>query len=358
MAGTEKDQKATPYRLSQARNEGRVARSPELVTIAVLVGACAVLGARGRAILLEEFGAGASALTLAGRVASNADSFLTLVRITVCHALVVLAPLFACLVVIAVVATLLHTGVAFSLHPLKWDFARLHPMRGFKRIVSIRGVYNAARVSVKLAVYGCILGYTCTHYMAAFANLDLLSPREYLNQLFVALGTLSGRLIAAMLIFAVIDLGYTKFQFARDMRMSRQDIKDDVKRRDGDPRIRARIRKHRLESYKRIMAAQHVKKADFMIVNPTHIAVAFSYDRSTGEEPRLVAKGSGSLARKMREVAAAAGIPIVENRPLARALFKRLDISQPIPIDLFSDVARIVVWVIARQRGTTLSSQG
>jgi flagellar biosynthetic protein FlhB len=153
------------------------------------------------------------------------------------------------------------------------------------------------------------------------------------------------KLVFALLAIGVIDLAYSRWEFAKRMRMSKRDVRDEAKHREGDPRIRARLRELRKEMLKRSKSMHKLPSADVLITNPTHIAIALNYDHGKSAAPKLVAKGTGDVARKMREVASRYHIPVVQNRTLARALFREVDYDGFVPEKWYPQVAKIMVWV-------------
>jgi len=160
-------------------------------------------------------------------------------------------------------------------------------------------------------------------------------------------GSLLAKLVATLLIVAMIDLAYTRWEFTKRMRMSKRDVRDESKQREGDPRIRARIRALRKEMMKRSKAMRNLPNADVLITNPTHLAIALRYRHGETGAPQLIAKGAGDLAQKMRHVASRHHIPIVQNKLLARTLFREVDHEGYVPEKLYAQVAKIMVWVYA-----------
>ncbi|HVE55129.1 MAG TPA: EscU/YscU/HrcU family type III secretion system export apparatus switch protein, partial [Ramlibacter sp.] len=155
------------------------------------------------------------------------------------------------------------------------------------------------------------------------------------------------KLAAVLWLIALVDLIFTRRQFAKKMRMSHRELKDEVKQREGDPRVRSRLRELRRDMRKRSNSVRHTRNADVLITNPTHVAVALRYEHGRMPAPQVVAKGRGFLAAAMRVIAARHNIPVVQNPPLARRLYKEVSLQRDVPPALFADVARIIVWVMA-----------
>ncbi|MEM5421264.1 EscU/YscU/HrcU family type III secretion system export apparatus switch protein [Paraburkholderia ferrariae] len=347
---------ASAYKLSRARSQGKAPRSAEFVSAAVLLCGALALYAKSDDLLRRAFAFDARLLRDAGSYGAAGGSFdtiWTMLARMATDATTWLAPFFGALVLVAVIASVVQIGVMTSFDPLKPDWSRINPVAGFKRLVSLQSLYHALRTIAKLVVLIGV-GYSAVvAEIPSFMQLAALSASDYLQLLMHSIGAVAIKVGATLLLLALIDLWYVRFDFARRMRMSRREMREEHKHREGDPRIRARLRELRMEAYKRSTSSRGLPKADVLIVNPTRVAIALHYEHGAMSSPRVVAKGVGAVARKMREYASQRGIPIVENRKLARALLRRVDIDSAIPEDLFTDVARIIVWVLAMRRRNT-----
>ena len=180
----------------------------------------------------------------------------------------------------------------------------------------------------------------------------------YLPLLFDMAGALMAKLMAVLLVLAAVDFIYVRREYARRMRMSRREIKDEYKQREGDPRIRQRIKELRVQLLKRAQAMRKLPQADVLITNPTRVAVAISYEHGVSPAPKVVAKGAGQLARKMRDAAFRHRVPIVQSAPLARALYREADDGGYVPEKWYPQVAKILVWVLAARRARTGEAAG
>lgn len=357
MQEFDKSEAATPYKLQQARRKGSVARSPDLTgAVALLTAAAAMyawswealkaLTALGRAALIQGLGMDitvASVVSLIGRVGAEA--------------LHIIAPFALTVGAAALVASLGQTGLVWSMFPLKPDLTRINPVTGLKRLFSMRTLYDAFKSVIKVTVLAWVLYLIVKDLQSALYLLGEQSPREALRNLMAMLASMALKLAFVALLLALFDLGYTRFEFKRKMRMSRRDVKDEVKHREGDPRVRSRLRGLRVEMLKKAASVRQVGQADVLIVNPTHLAVALEYKRGEMAAPVMLAKGAGSLAARMRAEAARCGITIVRNPVLARALYFQGDMGQTIPTTLYADVARVMVWLLA-QRNARASMLG
>ncbi|HEY0588459.1 MAG TPA: EscU/YscU/HrcU family type III secretion system export apparatus switch protein [Pseudoduganella sp.] len=338
-------EQATPYKLEQARKKGSVARSSDVTAAAMMAALVLVFHANGTEALRQALRQQQQVLAHAHLLDWRADAMAAWLGQLLVGMLAILGPLFLALVVVAVLANLMQTGPVFSLHPLSPDINRLNPAHGFKRVMSKRTLFEAGKSVVKLAVLCAVAYYIVRDMIPGLASLPALEAKGYMRTLLGLCGTLLAKMLGALIVIALLDFGFTRWEFGQRMRMSKRDVKDEHKHREGDPRIRARLRDLRKEMLKRSQSAAKVATADVLITNPTHLAVALSYQHGVSGAPQVVAKGAGELARRMRELAGRHGIPVVQNRPLARALFREVDHEGYVPEKWYPQVARIMVWV-------------
>jgi flagellar biosynthetic protein FlhB len=260
------------------------------------------------------------------------------------------APFFAALMLAGALGNLVQTGPIFSVEPLKMDWQRINPMSGFKRIFSMRTLFDTLRTCIKLALLGTVAYLTLRDLLPQFYGLASLSALGFIKTLLGDLAKLGLQMALVLGVIALLDLMYTQREFGKKMRMSRRELKDEAKHREGDPRIRSRMRELRQQMLKKSLSLRKTRDADVLITNPTHIAVALRYVQSEMGSPQLVAKGSGKLAEAMRAIAARHRIPVVQNPPLARRLFRELPVEHHVPAQMYADVARIIVWVFAMRK--------
>jgi flagellar biosynthetic protein FlhB len=261
-----------------------------------------------------------------------------------------LGPVFAVMIAVGVIANLAQVGFIFTLHPLKPDFSRLNPLEGAKRLISTRSLVELVKSIAKLS----IVAFVVWKIVEGKLTLFLMLPRMTWQ---AGIGTVVGTVFdvaiwAASVLFllALIDYGYQRFSFDRSIRMSREEIKEEYKQTEGNPVIRQRVRQlQRAVAQRRMMQA--VPKADVVITNPTHFAVALQYDAKTMRAPRVVAKGADLLAQQIKKVAAENGVPMMENRPLAQALYKQCEIGHEVPADLYAAVAELLAFVYRLRTG-------
>jgi len=346
----DRNEAATPFKLARARERGSVAKSPDVNAFAILALttlACFAWlpqAALQLASLIRQLLGGAGAdlgdwATATGLLASAIAAVLQL-----------LGPLFLGIVCVAILANLAQSGPVFSAEPITPDFTRLNPAQGFKKLFSLRVVYDAIKSVLKLALLGAVFAGAMAALLPGAAGLGQVESHAYLPLLFGLVGALLAKLLAVLLVLVGVDWIYVRREYAKRMRMSRREIKDEYKQREGDPRIRQRIRELRVQMLKRSQAMRRLPSADVLITNPTRVAIAISYEHGVSPAPTVVAKGAGALARKMRDAAYRHRIPIVQSPPLARALYREADDGAYVPEQWYPQVAKILVWVLAARR--------
>lgn len=336
---------ATPYKLEKARKEGSVAKSTDFIAMAMMAALVVSLYATGWDGLRRLLHMQRRILSQGASRPMSVDATAAWMGELAIGMLGLLGPFLLALAVTAVLVNLMQTGPVFSFHPLKPDLTRLNPMNGVKRVFSMRTVFDTVKSVIKLAVLGALLYVLIKDAIPGLIGLSGAQPRRYPAVLLALASGMLVKIVLALFVIGTLDLMFARWEYAKKMRMSKRDVKDEAKNRDGDPRIRARIRELRKEMLKRSKSMANVPKADVLITNPTRIAIALTYDHGKSAAPLVVAKGAGDIARKMRETAQRHQIPIVQNRPLARALFREVDYEGYVPEKWYPQVAKIMVWV-------------
>jgi flagellar biosynthetic protein FlhB len=341
---------ATPHKLEEARKRGQVAKSADVVSTVVLAAAVVWVSMSGWSTLSAQV---AFDRGLIARVAQSAGAIdpWPLLAAALGHALALLAPLFGVLVLAAVVASLVQTGPLLALEPLKPDWNRVSPATGWKRVMSLRTLFDAVRAVAKLVLLVAVVWAAIAALVPQFFRVALLGPAAQARMLVDDTASLGFRLVLALALVAAVDWAWTRRDHAKRMRMSRREIQDEWKNREGDPRIRNRLREIRREMLKRTRSLHRTKDADLVVVNPTHLAVALRYRHGEMAAPVLLAKGAGGMAAAMRAVAARHRIPVVRHRALARQLYTGAALEQPIPPEAYAPVARLMAWVLAMREG-------
>jgi flagellar biosynthesis protein FlhB len=340
----EKTEKATPRKKQEARKKGQVSKSTDLTNAVVLMASFSVLALYGGQISTRLYGLfryGLSDMLLMNLSEDSIPSlFLNLLK----ECAFIAAPVIFVAWIAAIAVNLSQVGFMISMESLKWDLNKLNPIEGAKRIFSVRTVVEFIKSILKVVIISVVTGMLLWTEKDKFLKLPEMEPLSILS--FIAsLMTRMGLTISAVyLVIAVADLVYQRYDFAKKLRMSKQDIKDEFKKTEGDPLIKHKI-KEKQRQIARARMMQEVPKAQVVITNPTHFAVAIAYEAGKMQVPVVVAKGQDFLALKIREVAREHQIVIMENKPLARTLYANVEIGEEIPEELFKAVAEILAYV-------------
>jgi flagellar biosynthesis protein FlhB len=253
-------------------------------------------------------------------------------------------PIFLIFLIAAVAPSLLQTGFLISIERIEPKLEKISVLKGFKRLFSLRSIAEFGKGILKITVVGAVATALLMPHMEKIYQMQSLA----IPDLMIVIQDLTLRLLlgvlAIMSVVAAVDYLYQRFEFMKSMRMSRQEVRDEMKQSEGDPMIKGRLRQIRMERARRRMMS-NVPKADVIITNPTHFAVALTYKPEEMAAPRLVAKGADLVAQRIRAVAEEHHIPVVENPPLARALFAAVELDQEIPAEHYRAVAEIISYV-------------
>jgi len=253
-------------------------------------------------------------------------------------------PIMAVTFTVGLAANVLQVGFRVTPKSIAPDLNKIDPLKGIVRIISWRGLVELIKSAAKVGVVAYfVYAFLKTEY-PLLIDLAGLTPREMVDTIMMLSWRLVVRGCGVMLVIGILDYIYQRLQFEKSIKMTKQEVKEEFKRSEGDPQIKSRIRQRQLEIACRRMI-HDVAKADVVITNPTHYAVAIRYDAKEMEAPVVLAKGQRLLAMKIREVAELNGIPIVENPPVARLLYKTVEVGQPIPEELYQAVAEILAYV-------------
>lgn len=344
----EKTEEATPHKREEFRRKGQVAQTKELSSVLTLLGSALVLWALGRFFLEQFFELFRESVGGFLVTAARSGDYAPAVIFVFKKAALIMAPFMGILAVFAYASSALQVGFLVSEEAMKPKLDKLNPISGLQRIFSIKSVVEGAKSVAKVTFIGFI---TYLVLESEIAVVPIVSQYS-LPQLMAYIGSLSLRLlgIVAMVMagLAALDYMFQRWDIEQKMKMSKQEIKEEHKTKEGDPLIKARIRRVQREmANKRMMA--DVPTADVIVTNPTHIAVALKYD-ATMAAPQIVAMGADLVAEKIKEVARENNIPVLENKPLARTMYKTLKIGQAIPRELFTAVAEVLSYVYKLKR--------
>lgn len=342
MSDEEKTEDPTPKRREEAREKGQVARSQDMNSAFIILSGMLILYAFGYLMLERLYGNAMVFFDYMGSepIMENIEAvgvdFIYLSMITV-------LPMFGGLFLIAILINLLQTGFIFTWHPLIPKPDKINPSKGFERLFSRRTLVHTAMNLGKLAVIATVVYMTLRERIEECQSLALLLPGQIFTFAADMVFVLGVRVGLALLFLAILDFGYQRWQHEQELRMSRQEIREEMKRMEGDPQTRQRRRSiQRQIAMQRMMSS--VPEAEVVITNPTEIAVALKYDTEGMHAPIIVAKGRRKVAERIREIATENDIPIYEDKPLARRLVK-IDVGQSIPPAEYRAVAEILAFV-------------
>ncbi len=338
---------ATPRRLIKAREEGSVALSRELPALAGLAGATAVLTVLSPGLAAALAVRLAALLAHAGTLRFTAEGPATL-GFAAEAAFAAVAPFALAALAGGLGMAVLQTGLLFRPAAVAPDLGRINPVRWLRRIASADGLFEQCKALVKLMVIGGAVWHLIAGGLPSLAGTLLLSPAGLVERVRSDLLALLLPMLVALALIALADLLWVRLRHGRSLRMSREEVRQEMKESEGDPQIKARLRQIRTARMKRRMLGA-VKKATVVVTNPTHYAVALFYERGRNAAPRVVAKGVDAMAARIREIAEAHRVPVVTNPPLARALYQ-VEVDTEIAPEHYKAVAEIIafVWRLGR----------
>ena len=340
----DRTERATPRKREEARRQGRVARSPEIAHAVVLLALTGVLATQGPAFVAGCRDLFTYFLGRMGALDLTPQGIVSLQTTVAPAVLALVAPIALGALASGLAANLLQVGLHVSGQPLTPKLDRIDPFKGARRIFSPEGGVELLKALLKVAVIGWVawgvVGSAVTTLLPATGGSGGLIL-EGVGRRLLSLGLRVG---LALLVLAILDYGYQRWRFERSLMMSRAEMEEELKHEEGSPQVKARLRALQRQMRRRRMMTE-VPKADVVVVNPTHVAVALRYERGAMQAPVVVAKGMRRLAAKIRELAETHRIPVVQDPPLARTLYKEVDVGQPIPVALFEAVARVLAHV-------------
>ncbi len=350
--GDDKTEKATPKKKSDARKKGQVFQSREMSAALILIIMIVTLKALGSNLYGQITLYMKNAFSEYVKVTGQFD--LNMVMKLFIEALIVLAKTVLPLLIVAALAAVIvgyaQVGYLFTFETLKVKGDRINPLSGFKRIFSVRSLVELLKSIIKIVIVVWV-AYSYlkskTNEVIALMDADLFGILSFIGDATFNVGI---KISIAMVILGFADFLYQKFDYEKNLRMTKQEVKDEYKQTEGNPEIKGKIKqKQRQMSMKRMM--QDVPKADVVITNPTHFAVAIKYDLEKASAPFVIAKGQDYIALRIKQIATENKVQLVENKPLARTLYSTVDIGEAIPPELYQAVAEILAFVYKLKNG-------
>jgi len=340
----ERTEEASPTRIEKAREEGDIPRSRELATCAMLFTAGLILWSLG-----SQFNQALKDMLIGGLSFNREMAFsntLPLTRMTdlIRDILIAFAPIGLILIIVAIGSPILVGGWNFSSKLLMPNFNRLNPLKGITNMVSKNSLVELIKAIAKATLVGIVSYMVIDHYLPSLLNLALIPLDAGINSTAKLMIQAFLFIVGSLVLVAALDVPYQLFHYASKMKMSKEELKQESKENNGNPEIKARVRQQQREMARRRMMSQ-IPKADVIITNPTHYAVAIQYNESNMRAPKLVAKGSDAVALRIREIGKENKVMLLESPKLARAIYAHTEIEQEIPEALYLAVAEILAFV-------------
>lgn len=356
MPGGDRTEEATPRRREEARKEGNVPRSIELTSVLTLLAGLLVLKNAGGGLMIQ-------IMDLMGSTFRNLRSeewtigtaayFFGPVGSIYLGAML---PLFAAIALVGIASNLAQSGLVLATKPVTPDFSRINPLQGFQRVFSTRSLVELVKQVAKLAIIGYVVYQSLQDkylQMVTLSGTDIRAAAGTISEIAAEVLLKAG---AALLVLALLDYGYQRWHYERSIRMTKEEITEEMRQSEGDPHIRAKIRQQQRQMAARRMM-RDVPAADVVLTNPTHYAVAIQYRPEAMRCPKVVAKGQLLIAEKIKEIARQHGVPVIENKPLAQALYTMVEVGGEIPPTLYQAVAEVLAFIYSLKRRRRLGGQ-
>jgi flagellar biosynthetic protein FlhB len=342
--GYERTESATPKRREQAREEGQVVRSRELVSTGLFLGHLLFFVFAGASMFQKTRQVVHEGLATLGDIDLSVENVPAVFMHYLSRLNDIVLPLFLSLFLLGLVTNLLQTGFLFSWRALEPKYTRLNPWQGLHHIFSLQSVNELVKALIKIGIIGYVVYATMAAEFEQFFPLSQQAVEELIRYLGSSTLRLGTHTAYALIALALLDYAFQRWQYEKNLRMTLQEVKEERKEAEGNPQMRARMRSIMREMARKRMMAE-VPRADVVVTNPTHLAVALRYRRQDMRAPQVIAKGADYLAERIKTVAREHGVPLVENRAVAQSLYKSVEIGEVIPEALYKAVAEILAYV-------------
>ncbi|MDY6791190.1 MAG: flagellar biosynthesis protein FlhB [Thermodesulfobacteriota bacterium] len=341
----EKTEQPTPKKIADARKKGTVAQSREIPSAIILLTSLGIFFFSGSWMF-------SSLSDFMGGIFRNIGTFKiydittasTLSTIILKNVLSIILPFMLAVVVAGIMANILQIGFLFSPEAFSPKLSKFNPLKGIKKLFSLKSFVELIKSLIKITFVGGIAYLTIKMEIKTIPILMQMGIKDIVSFVGITSFKICLYVSMALIIMAVLDYIYQKYEHIKGLKMTKQEVKDENKQTEGDPKVKARIRSIQLEISRRRMM-ESVPEADVVITNPTHLAIALKFDAEKMIAPKIMAKGAGKIAERIREIADENHVPIVENKPLARTLFKIAEIGDYIPAELYQAVAEVLAYV-------------
>jgi len=339
----EKTEEPTSKKLEDARKEGNVAKSQDVVGVVTLVVGVVILIFYMKYLFYHTMNFYVYYISFISHQFTK-DDFINLAIKSFFELILLLIPIFIAIMLAGIIGNIAQFGFLFTTKPLKPKFSKLNPITGLKNLFSKKKLFEGLKMTLKVAIAFGIGFHLFLTWLNEIPKLELFPLLTQIKWILDKAIILSFTMIAVFFVFAIIDFAFQKYTYKKSLRMSKQEIKDEMKNTEGNPEIKAKIRQIQMKMASQRMM-KDIPKADVVVTNPTHYAVAIRYNSAEDKAPKVVAKGVDHLAQKIKEIAREHDVMIVENKPLARQLYAEVEIGEYIPEKLYKAVIEVLVLV-------------
>ena len=341
---SQKTEQPTPKRLREAREKGNVAKSREFGTVFILISSLIIFYFYGKQFLHHLLGLMQWLFHSCGELTIQDTNMTFLIYQIEAKLVPILLPIILFLGIFAFLANYCQIGFIFSGESLKPDLNKINPIEGFKKLFSLKSLVELIKSVLKVGVIGIIAYVTVKGEIANITLLSAMTPGNILLYIWKITFKIIFRSTLALLIMSVFDYVYQRYEWRKGLMMTKEEVKQEMKQMEGDPKVKAKIRSVQQQLARKRMMSK-VPQADVIITNPTHLAIALRYEAEEMQAPKVIAKGAGFIAQKIKEIAQEHGIPVVEDKPLARIIYKTIEVEESIPPHLYQAVAEILAYV-------------
>lgn len=340
----EKTEPATPKRRQEARKKGQVAQSREIPSALVLLSGLGFFAFSGSWMFLNLSELMGGIFQNIGSLGFDGSSVYSLLLKVLQRLFIILMPLMLIVLVAGIASNLLQIGFLFTGKPLVPKLSKLNPIKGIKKLFSLRSLVELVKAVFKVLFVGGIAFLSLKGELETIPSLMQVGVGDILSFIGRVAFKICFYTCLALIFLAALDYAYQRWQHEKELKMTKQEVKDELKQREGDPIVKARIKRIQREMSQRRMM-EVVPEADFVVTNPTNLAIALKYNAEGMMAPKVIAKGAGFIAERIKKIAREKEIPIIENKPLAQTLYKLVEIGDFIPVNLYRAVAEILAYV-------------
>lgn len=340
----EKTESPTPHKLEKARQEGQIPRSREMTSLLMLLAGLMILWLGGEPMGRQLATMVSSGLNFDHGIISDDKQIIRHISVLLGQAVWAMLPVMCGLVLVAIAAPMMLGGIVLSGKAIKFDFGKLNPLKGLKRMIAAQAWAELLKAILKAVVVGCVCGWYLWSHWPEMLRLITESPVAALGHALNMIAVCGLLILLGLVPMVGFDVFWQLYSYFKQLKMTRQEIRDEHKQQEGDPHVKGRIRQAMHAAARRRMMSD-VPKADVIVTNPTHYSVALQYDEKKMSAPKVLAKGAGEIALRIREIGQQNRVPILEAPPLARALYRHSEIGQHIPGTLYAAVAEVLAWV-------------